>query len=128
MSAPLTARSQGLAHRAGRFAATVSTRCHISIEQRVRVGPDLLLGQPRPRLGAPGRIAHPGGEVPDDQHGLVAQVLKLSQLAELDRPAERHHPPPRVQAELDPERPAERQLTLELLGRRDLCVSSEQRG
>ena len=55
-------------------------------------------------------IADPGRVVADDQHDRVAEVLELAQLLEHDREAEVDVRRGRVDPELDPQRPAERQL------------------
>ena len=54
----------------------------------------------------PGGIADPGGEVADDEHRDVAEVLELAQLAQNDREAEMDVRGGRVDPELHPQRPA----------------------
>jgi hypothetical protein len=75
---------------------------------RVRV--DLLAREHGPRGRAPGGIPHARGVVPDDQDDRVAGVLELAELGQDDRMAEVDVGRRRVQAELDAERPALRQL------------------
>ena len=52
------------------------------------VAVDLLRLEHRPQHRLPGRIADPGGEVPDDQDHRVAGVLELAQLLQDDHVAE----------------------------------------
>jgi hypothetical protein len=78
-----------------------------------RVGVDLLGLEHRTGARAPARIADPGGVVADDQHDSVAEVLKLAQLLQDDRVTNVDIGRGRVHAELDAQRPAERQLALE---------------
>ena len=73
---------------------------------------------PRSCLVLARRIADAGGEVPDDQHGDVPEVLELPELAEHDRPPEGHGRRPRVEPELHAQGSAERELALEPVGRR----------
>ena len=70
------------------------------------MGIDLLGGQRRPGGGPTRRVADPGGEVPDDEHRDVAEVLELAQLAQHDREPEMDVGRGRVDAELHPQRPA----------------------
>ena len=65
-------------------------------------------------LERPLGIADARGVVADDQHDLVAGVLELAQLAEHDAVAEVQIGAGGIDAELDAQRPAQRQLALEL--------------
>ncbi len=67
---------------------------------------DLLGGERRAGRRAARRVADPGGEVPDDEHRDVAEVLELAQLAQHDREPEVDVRRGRVDAQLHPERPA----------------------
>src|SRR4029453_13367386 len=62
-----------------------------------------------------GRVAQPGGAVPDDQHRLVAQVLELAQLREHDGVPEMDVGSGWIHAELHPQRDAARQPCLQVL-------------
>ena len=68
------------------------------------VGLDLLLGEGRAGGGPTGRVADPGGEVPDDEHRDVAEILELAQLAQDDREPEVDVGRSRVDAQLHPQR------------------------
>ena len=65
---------------------------------------DLLLGEPGPGRRPARRVADLGGEVADDEHGGVAELLELAQLAQDHREAEVDVGGGRVDPELDPER------------------------
>ena len=78
---------------------------------------DLLAAQHRPRGRAPRGVADAGGPVADDQHRQVPGVLELAQLAQHDRVAEVDVRRRRVDAELHAQRPAERELLREGVGR-----------
>ena len=59
-----------------------------------------------PRRGAAAGVADARGVVADDQHDAVARVLELAQLLQHDGVAEVDVGRGRVEAELDPQRPA----------------------
>ena len=63
-----------------------------------------------PRGGAARRVADAGGPVADDEHRQVAGVLELAQLAEHDGVPQVDVGRRRVDAELDPQRAAQREL------------------
>ena len=98
----------------------VAQDLHRLLLVRAGVGVDLLAGDERARLGPPARVPDARGGVPDDQHDPVAGVLELAQLAEHDRVAQMDVRGRRVDPELDAQRPAERQLALELALRKDV--------
>jgi hypothetical protein len=66
----------------------------------------LLLRQHLARLRTSRRIPHLPGEVPDDQHRDVPEVLELPQLPQHDGMPERQIRPRRIHSELDPQRPS----------------------
>ena len=72
---------------------------------------DLLLGEPGPGRRLARRVADLRGEVADDQHGDVAEVLEQAQPAQHDREPEVDVGGGRVDAELH----AQRRAALELL-------------
>src|SRR5262249_13692931 len=76
---------------------------------------DLLLGQPGPRLVAPGGVADERGVVADDDDGRVPEVLELPQLAQGDGVAEVDADAGRVDAVLDAEGRPGRRRAAELL-------------
>ena len=57
---------------------------------RVRLGVrgDFFRGQRGPRHVAAGRVADQRGEIADEEHDVVAEILQLPQLVELHRMAE----------------------------------------
>lgn len=67
------------------------------------VGTDILGAEHFSRFGAAGGVADAGGEVADDEDGLVAEVLELAELAEDDGVAEVDVGCGGVHAELDAE-------------------------
>src|SRR6185312_9898635 len=77
------------------------------------------------------RIAHPGGVVADDEDAGVALVLEGAHPLERDRLADVDVARGRVDAELDAQRPAERELALQLPLRQHLdgvtCERSDVR-
>ena len=79
-----------------------------------------------PLGGAAARVADPGGEVADDQYDGVPGLLELGQLREHDAVAEVDVGRGRVDAELDPQRPALGELLGEAaLGQRLLRPGQE---
>ena len=78
----------------------------------------------------PLRVADARGVVADDQHDRVAEVLELAQLAQHDGVAEVDVRRGRVDAELDPQRPAPRaELALERARRQRVDgVAGEEAG
>jgi hypothetical protein len=62
------------------------------------------------------RVADHRREVADDEHGLMAEILELPELAQHDGVAQVEVRPARVAAELDDERPAGLLGLLQLLG------------
>jgi len=77
------------------------------LEVRLGVGVDLGAGEHRAGLVHAGRVAHAGGVIADDHHGLVAEVLELAHLAQDDGMAEVDVRRGGVQAELDAQLPAD---------------------
>ena len=75
---------------------------------------DLVLGEPGPGGRSARRVADLGGEVADDQHRDVAEVLELAQLAEHDREAEVNVGGGGIDAELHPQGRASFELAAEL--------------
>ncbi len=73
-------------------------------EVGLRVRVDLLLRQPGPGRRAPRRVTDLGGEVAEDQHRDVAEVLEQPQPAQHDREAEVDVGGGRVDAQLHPQR------------------------
>ena len=88
----------------------------VGVGLRVRL--DLLARQRRPRHVAAGRVADQAGEVADQEDDVVAEVLQLAQLVELHGVAEVQVGPRRVEALLDAQRLAARELGGELGSRR----------
>ena len=80
----------------------------LDVGRGVRV--DLFLGEPRPGRRLARRVADHGGEVADDQHGDVAEILEQAELAQHDREAEVDVGGGRVDPELDPQRAAAPEL------------------
>ena len=78
------------------------------------VGLDLLLREPGPGGRLARRVTDLGGEVADDQHRDVAELLELAQLAQHDREPEVDVGRGRVDAELDPQRTAGAELAPEV--------------
>src|SRR5262249_45817667 len=79
---------------------------------------DLLPREHGPRRGATARIADSGGVVADDQDDGVPEVLELAELPENHGVPEVDVGRGGVDPELDAQAPAERQLALELTGRK----------
>ena len=75
----------------------------------------LLKRQRHAGLAAAGRIADHRGEIADDEHDLMPEVLKHAQLAQHDGMAEMQVGPARVGAELDLQASAAFQLLLQSL-------------
>ena len=73
----------------------------LDVGRRGRV--DLLLREPGPGGRAARRVADPGGEVAEDQHGDVAGVLEPAQRPQHDRVAEVEVGGGRVETELHPQ-------------------------
>src|SRR5581483_7475593 len=73
----------------------------LDVGRRVRL--DLGLREARPGGRLARRVADLSGEVADDEHGDVAELLELAQLAQDDREAEVDVGRGRVDAELHPE-------------------------
>ena len=86
---------------------------HRLLEVRLRVRVDLLVGEDRPLGRAAGRVADAGRVVADDQHADVPGVLERAHALQRDRAADVDVGRRDVDAELDPQRPAELQLRLE---------------
>ncbi len=79
---------------------------------------DLFASKRLAGLGPSGRIANHRGEVADQKNHGMAGVLEIAQLLEGQAMAEMQIRRGRIHAELDPERPAERNFRGHL-GRRD---------
>ena len=62
----------------------------------------------------PGRVTDLRGEVADDEHRDVAELLELAELAQHDREAEVDVGGGRVDAELGPQRAAGRELAAQI--------------
>ena len=97
-------------------------------EQALGERRDHVLVESRPGLRLPGRIAHPRGEVADDQDRDVAGVLELPQLVEHDGPAERHVGGRGIESELHAQGPSEREFVLEPALGNDLGGPVSQQG
>ena len=78
------------------------------------VAVDLFLGEARPCGRLPRRVADLRGEVADDEHRDVAQLLELAELAEHDREPEVDVGGGGVDPELGPQRAAGRELAPEV--------------
>ena len=78
-----------------------------------------------PGRGAPARVSDQGREVTDDEHGLVPEVLELSELRERDGVAEVDVRRRRVHAELHPQRTPRLQLRYELRFGDDMATPRE---
>ncbi len=81
-----------------------------------RVGFDFGLGQHRAGRGTAGGVADHGGEVADDEHGLVAEVLELAQLVKDDEVPEGEVGPRGVHAEFDAQGPVGAQAFAQFIG------------
>ena len=102
---PLRKREPLRLERALSREATRSTQAHFG---RVEAPPRLTLAA---------GIAHPGGEVTDDQHRDVTEVLELAEQPKHHRPAEGHVGGGRVDAQFDSQRsPLFEQLAQAVLG------------
>jgi len=84
------------------------------LDVALRVGVDLVLAQSRPRDRLARRITDHRGEVADDQHGDVTEVLEAAQPAQHDREAQVDVGGGWVDAELHPQRPAGLELLPQL--------------
>ena len=93
-------------------------RCLLEVPLRVAV--DLLVGEHRALGRPPGRIADSRRVVADDEHPDVTRVLEGPHPLERDRVADVHVGRGDVDAELDAQCPAERELALELALREDV--------
>ena len=80
----------------------------------LRVGRDLLARAARARDVAAGRIADHAGEIADQEHDVVAEILQLPQLVELDRVPEMEVGTGRIEAFLDSQWRAAGELRREL--------------
>ena len=98
------------------------------LEEAVSMREDLLSWKARPGVRSTRWIAHPGGEIADDQHRRVTGVLELPELAKDHRPSEGDRRCRRVEPELDPQGPAERELAFEPVGGHHLRCSRDERG
>ena len=105
----------GVVHQLDAVGIEVEHRPHL-LDVGAGVGLDLVGGQRRAGGRAAGGIADPGGEVADDQHREVSEILELAQFVQNDRMAEMDVGRGRVDAELHPQRPARSQLGPELVG------------
>ena len=92
----------------------------VDVGARVRV--DLLVGEDRPLGRAARRIADPGRVVADDQDADVARILERAHPLERDRTADVDVRRGDVDAELDAQRPPERELLLEAALRQQVDV------
>ena len=81
----------------------------------IRIRHDLLVSQRRARGRATTRITDHRGEVANDEHDVMSQLLKLLQLPQTDRMTEMNVRRSRIDAELDAERFAARELVREFL-------------
>ena len=84
------------------------------------VGEHLVAGERRAGGGAAGGIADGGGEVADEQHGLVAEQLELAELLQRDGVAEVDVRRGGIDAELDAQRAAEAEFFEQFLFGEDL--------
>ena len=84
-------------------------------EVGLRVRVDLLLRQAGPGRRATGRIADLGGEVAEDEHRDMPEVLEQPQAPQHDREAEMDVGCGRVDPQLHPQRPARLELGAQLL-------------
>jgi hypothetical protein len=75
-------------------------------EERRRVGVDLLRREDRPGLGAAGRVTDARGQVAEQEHDLMAEVLQLPHHPQVDRVPEMKVRCGAVDAVLDPQGPA----------------------
>ncbi len=85
------------------------------LDEGLRVRVDLVFLQTRAGRRLARRVADHGGEVAEDQHRDVAEVLEQPQPPEHDREAEVEVGGGRVDAELDPQRPLGGQLLAQLV-------------
>ena len=80
----------------------------------LRIRADLVPRERLPRIGSSGRVADHPREVPDDDHHVMAQILKVSKFLEDDRVAQMQIRCSGIQPELDDERTLGRARSLEL--------------
>ncbi len=88
----------------------------------------LVAGERRAGGGAAGRIADGGGEITDEQHGLVTEELELAELFQGDGVAEVDVGRRGIDAELDAQRAAEAEFFEQLLFGKDLGGSGDKMG
>src|SRR5262249_22482635 len=81
---------------------------------------DRVVRQLGPRRGPARRIADHRGEIPDDEDRLVAEILELAELHQRHGVPEMDVRGARIDAVLDPQRPAGRQTRHELVLRKDV--------
>src|SRR5436305_12227730 len=78
----------------------------------------------RARRGAPARVADHSREIADDQHRMVAEVLKLSQFSKDNRVAKVNIGAGRIDSELHAQRTSERELRPQFILANDLGRAS----
>ena len=98
--------------RISRFVGEQDLARLLDVAGRVLV--DLVLRQPRPGRRLAGGVADLRGEVADDEHRGVAELLELTELAQHDGEAEVDVGRGGVDPELGPERPAGPELAAEV--------------
>ena len=89
---------------------------------------DLIVGEMRTCYRAAARIADHRGEITDDEDGLMAQFLELTQLGQPDRVTEMNIGRGWIDTKFHPKRASQIKLSLEFIFAQHLGTTGEKRG